>query len=92
MIYRRNERFLKAFRSSPREIQTKAIKAFTLFQTDPQHPSLGIEKIKGADSIWEGRVDRSYRFTFQYEKDPSSGEILCIFRNIDNHDACLKNP
>lgn len=92
MIYRRTERFHKAFRSLPREIQEKAARAFALFQADRQHPSLGIKKIKGVESIWEGRVDRNHRFTFHYETDPTSNEIICIFRNIDNHDACLKNP
>jgi mRNA-degrading endonuclease RelE of RelBE toxin-antitoxin system len=92
MIYRRAQRFHKAFRSLPEDIQAKAVKAFALFQTDRQHPSLGIKKIKGADEIWEGRVDRAYRFTFHYETNPDNGEVICVFRNIDHHDECLKNP
>lgn len=92
MIYRRTQRFHKAFCALPAEIQAKAAKAFLLFQADRQHPSLGTKKIKGAEEIWEGRVDRAYRFTFHYENDPTSGETICIFRNIDHHDECLKNP
>ena len=92
MIYRRTQRFHKAFRALPAEIQAKAAKTFLLFQADRQHPSLGIKKIKGAEEIWEGRVDKAYRFTFHYENDPASGETICIFRNIDHHDECLKNP
>jgi len=92
MIYRRTQRFHKAFRALPAEIQAKAAKAFLLFQADRQHPSLGIKKIKGAEEIWEGRVDRAYRFTFHYETDPTRGETICIFRNIDHPDECLKNP
>ena len=92
MIYRRSQRFHKAFRSLPAPIQAKAVKAFALFAADPQHPSLGIKKIKGAENIWEGRVDRAYRFTFHYETETGSGETICVVRNIDNHDDCLKNP
>jgi len=92
MIYRRSQHFLKAFRSLPPPIQAKAVKAFALFASDPHHPSLGIKKIKGVENTWEGRVDRSYRFTFHYETDPASGVLICVFRNIDNHDECLKNP
>jgi hypothetical protein len=92
MIYRRTQHFHKAFSALPDEIQIKATKAFLLFQTNHQHPSLGIKKIKGTEDIWEGRVDRAYRFTFHYETDSSTGETICIFRNIDHHDECLKNP
>lgn len=38
------------------------------------------------------RIDQQYRFTFHYEKDEATGEIICVFRNVDNHDECLKNP
>jgi mRNA-degrading endonuclease RelE of RelBE toxin-antitoxin system len=92
MIYRRTVRFKKAYQSLPKEIQEKTAKAFALFKLDPSHPSLGIKKIKGMEGIWEGRVDRSYRFTFHYEKDPQTSELVCTFRNIDNHNECLKNP
>jgi hypothetical protein len=43
-------------------------------------------------NIWEGRIDRQYRFTFQFEKDEDSGKVICVFRTMDNHDECLKNP
>lgn len=92
MIYRRTARFRKAFQMLPRQAQEKVIKAFALFQSDPNHPSLVIKKIKGLEGIWEGRIDQNYRFTFHYEKDALSGETVCVFRNVDHHDACLKNP
>lgn len=92
MIYRRTARFRKAFRALPPETQKKAIKAFIMFQSNPNHPSLVIKKIKGMEGVWEGRIDQDYRFTFHYEKDPVSGDTICAFRNVDSHDACLKNP
>jgi mRNA-degrading endonuclease RelE of RelBE toxin-antitoxin system len=92
MIYRRSERFRKAFEALPRGIQEKVIKAFVLFQTDQRHPSLVIKKMQGQSDIWEGRIDQNYRFTFQYKTDEATGEVMCIFRNVDNHDECLKNP
>lgn len=92
MIYRRSERFHTAFRNLPRDGQYKVSKAFTLFREKPEHPSLVIKKIKGREGIWEGRIDQQYRFTFHYDKDETTGETVCVFRNLDNHDACLKNP
>jgi len=92
MIFRRTARFKKAYQTLPKEIQQKAVRIFYLLKEDPSHPSLGIKKIKGMEGIWEGRINRSYRFTFHYEKEPQTGEMVCVFRNIDNHNECLKNP
>ena len=47
--------------------------------------------MQGRDGIGEARIDQKYRFTFHYEK-LGQGEILCVLRNVDNHDECLKNP
>jgi len=91
MIFRRTERFRKAFRSLPANIQSKTLKAFALFGQNQRHPSLQIKKMQGRDGIWEARIDQKYRFTFHYEKR-GQAEILCVLRNVDNHDECLKNP
>lgn len=90
MIYRRTERFKHAFASLPQSIRAKVHKAFLLFQQNPNHPSLHIKRVQGAQGIWEGRIDRQYRFTFHYEE--RDGKTVCVFRNVDNHDECLKNP
>ena len=92
MIYRRTVRFRNAFLALPPEIQLKGFKAFELFKQNQNHPSLRIKKVKGREGIWEGRIDQAYRFTFHFEKNVQAGEVVCVFRNIDDHDACLKNP
>ena len=92
MIYRRTERFRKAFKALPRAVQEKVVKAFALFQQDQRHPSLLIKKMQGRAGIWEGRIDQDYRFTYHYEKGRFPDEIVCVFRNVDSHDECLKNP
>lgn len=86
MIYRRTERFRKSFATLPKHIQEKAAKAFSLFQRDPNHPSLVVKKMKGKAGVWEGRVDETYRFTFHYDKDHVKGDTVCVFRNIGPHD------
>lgn len=92
MIFYRSERFKRAFQGLPTGTQKKALKAFAMFADNPRHPSLHITKIEGFEDIWEGRIDRQYRFTFHYETLANSEEIICVFRNVDNHDECLKNP
>jgi len=91
MIYRRTARFTKALRALPGEIQAKTLKALVLFGKDWRHPSLHAKKMEGRHGIWEVRVDQKYRFTLHYEKG-AAGEGICVLRNVDNHDECLKNP
>jgi len=92
VIFRRSQRFKRAFQALPASAQRKALKAFALFAENPRHPSLQIKKIKGTEAVWEGRINRHYRFTFHYETLPDSAEVVCVFRNVDNHDEYLKNP
>jgi len=91
VIFRRTERFLKAFRSLPAGIQRKMLKALALFGQNQRYPSLEVKRLQGRDGVWEARVDQKYRFTHHYEKS-ASGEPVCVLRNVDSHDDCLKNP
>jgi mRNA-degrading endonuclease RelE of RelBE toxin-antitoxin system len=77
--------FDEDYHSLPELIKDRADKQFALFLENPHHPSLRIKKIKGHTNIWEGRITKSYRFTFQI-----SGEIY-LLRRIGTHDI-LKTP
>jgi len=90
MIFIRSERFKRAFQALPKEVQKKAVRALRLMASDMHYPALVVKKVQGYPDIWEARVDIKYRLTFQYEQ--KEGETICILRNIDNHDECLKNP
>ncbi len=92
MIYRRSPQFKKSFKTLPKTIQQKAAKAFKLFRSNPQHPSLGVKKIKGRANIWEGRIDDFYRFTFEFRTHPDNDETVCLFRNIGRHDIIDHAP
>ena len=87
--FRDSHRFKKGFRTVPADVQKKAIKAFRFLASDPRHPSLGIKKIKGVKVIWEGLIDRSYRFTFLFEAEEGAGEMVCVVRNVDSQDEYL---
>ena len=79
-------RFKKAYQQLPPNIQNKVKKALRLLDEDPRYPSLRVKPIQGTDKIYEGRIDRKYRFSFEFNGDDK------ILRNVDNHDECLKNP
>jgi mRNA-degrading endonuclease RelE of RelBE toxin-antitoxin system len=81
------ETFWNLYKELPASIQKKAKKALRLLAENPRHPSLQTEPIQGAPGIYEARVDKKYRMS--YERLP--GDLLRI-RVIGNHDEVLKNP
>jgi mRNA-degrading endonuclease RelE of RelBE toxin-antitoxin system len=77
--------FEKDYNALPETVKERADKQFFLLLENPDHPSLRLKKIKGHPSIWEGRITKSYRFTFQI-----SGDVY-LLRRIGTHDI-LKTP
>ena len=61
----REPRFIKEFAALPPAIQKRAKKQLALFLQNPRHPSVYAKKMKGKGNIWEGRITRDYRFTFE---------------------------
>ena len=45
----------------------------------------------GFEGIWEGHISQSYVFTFEWLKDPQTGEPIAYFRRIGQH-AIYDNP
>ena len=77
--------FVRNYRKMPQQIQQATDKQLELLLSNPQHPSLNIKKMQDPRHIWEGRISRSYRFTFQIEND------TYILRKIGTHNT-LKKP
>ena len=77
--------FDEDYSALPETVKDRADKQIALLMKNPHHPSLRLKKIKGHPNIWEGRVTKSYRFTFQI-----TGEIY-LFRRIGTHNI-LKTP
>jgi mRNA interferase RelE/StbE len=81
------ERFRKSVLELEPEIREKLKKQVGLLAADPRHPSLRVKKIRGTASVFEARVDREFRFTFEYGERQ---EI--ILRVVGPHDPTLKKP
>ena len=86
MIFQWQTRARKDYQALPKDLQEKADKALRLFAQNPRHPALHTEKIDHHRNIWSGRVDRGYRFTFQW----ISGGIL--LRRFGSHDEAYRRP
>ena len=85
MQIKTTQEFIKDYKNLPPLIQKRTDEKLRLLLSNPQHPSLGIKKMKGFSEIWEGRITENYRFTFQIQ-----GETF-ILRKIGTHDL-LKRP
>ena len=83
----RTERFKKSVLELDLRTQQKLKKQLKLLVSNPRNPSLRVKKIKGTRSIFEARINDSYRFTFEYgEKD----EI--ILKRIGPQNAAFRKP
>jgi mRNA-degrading endonuclease RelE of RelBE toxin-antitoxin system len=77
--------FIRDYHALPDQFQKTVEKKLKLFLSNQRHPSLNIKKMQDPRNIWEGRITKGYRFTFQME-----GEV-CILRRLGTHDI-LKTP
>lgn len=82
----RTDRFRRAYQELRPEDQALADKAIRFLAADTRHPSLRVKKIQGTEGIWEARVSRNIRMTFEMQGD------LIILRNIGAHDEAIGNP
>ncbi len=48
------------------------------------HPGLRIKKMQGYQNVWEGRITRGYRFTFEWQEEN------LILRRTGKHDILDK--
>ncbi len=77
--------FIRDYQGLPEYLQKTVDQKLRLFMGNPRHPSLAIKKMQDPRDIWEGRINRGYRFTFQIE-----GES-CMLRRLGTHDI-LRTP
>ena len=82
----RTARFKKAWKELTEEEKDLARKALRNLGTDLMYPALRVKKMQGVEHIWEARVSRSLRMTFQIEGD------AIVLRNIGRHDETLERP
>ncbi|MFO1429401.1 MAG: type II toxin-antitoxin system RelE/ParE family toxin [Candidatus Competibacteraceae bacterium] len=57
------------YRALPSKIQQRVDKQFKFLLQDLRYPSLHAKKYDENRDIWQGRVDRDYRFYFRIDGD-----------------------
>ena len=82
----RTARFKSAWQELTEEEKELGRKALRNLVTDLGYPALRAKKMQGTGHIWEARVSRSLRVTFELEGD------TLVLRNIGRHDETLERP
>lgn len=82
----RTARFKKVWKELNAEEQELARKALRNLATDMRYPALRVKKMQGTGNLWEARVSRSLRITFQIQGN------TVVLRNIGHHDETLERP
>ena len=77
------KKFLRSFNKLLSDIKKRAKKKFNIFLNNSNHPSLRVKKIKNRKGVFEGRINRDYRFSFLITKE------AYVFINIGKHDEVL---
>jgi addiction module RelE/StbE family toxin len=77
--------FKRDYKGLPENIQEQIDKQIMHLLDNPKHPSLHIKKMEGHESIWEARVTKGYRMTFQIDGD------TYLLRRVGTH-SILKRP
>ena len=77
--------FIRLYKKLPDDIKERTKKAIELLESDPSHPSLGHKKMAGQEDIFEIRVSKNYRITYQRVQDTA------YLRKIGTHNL-LRNP
>ena len=55
---------IEQYRGLTQSLQKKTDKQFEFLLKDVRHLSLNIKKYKGYENLWQGRIDKGYRFYF----------------------------
>ncbi len=74
----------KKFLKNNKNLLNQTVKCLKQFSTNPQHPSLNLEKLSGS-KIWTIRIDRSNRIFLHY-----IDENTALLIDIGKHDKYRK--
>ena len=79
-----SDRFQKQYKRLPTNVKKKFNRQLGLLLGDYRHPSLGSKKMTNQGDIWEARIDKQYRITFQIKDD------FIFLRKVGTHEIYRK--
>lgn len=86
MRFQFTRRFQRGYALLTGEDAARVRKSLRFLAENPRQPGLRVNKIQGADGIWEARAGLSVRMTFERRGD------VIVLRNVGSHDEALIKP
>lgn len=77
--------FARDYAGLPENIKDQVDKQIRFLLADARHPSLHVKKMPGRENVWECRVSKGCRLTFQIDEE------TFILRRVGAHDV-LERP
>jgi mRNA-degrading endonuclease RelE of RelBE toxin-antitoxin system len=69
MLIRLSRQADRQYASLPWRLRTQVDKQLDFLSQNLRHPSIQAKKYGGTDDVWQGRVNRAYRFYFEITDD-----------------------
>ena len=69
MKARYSRQFIRQYADAPTDVRRAFDKQVSLLLTNLRHPSLRSKKYSETSDLWQGRVNRDWRFYFSMDKD-----------------------
>ena len=69
MISRTRPSFRRAYAALDPRVKEAARRAYQLFHSDPDHPSLRFKKLQGYENVWSVRINEQYRAVGERDGD-----------------------
>lgn len=69
MKARYSQQFISQYAAAPPDVRRAFDKQVSLLLANLRHPSLRSKKYSETDDLWQGRVNRDWRFYFSIEND-----------------------
>ena len=85
MELRLTRSFERDYSALPKTVQGQLDRKLVYLLGNPRHPSLQTKKMEGRPNLWEGRISKHWRFTFEISDNKY------ILRRAGTHDI-LRNP
>jgi len=80
----RTDRFLGDYRKLPAQVRTQTDRKLRYLAENVAHPSLCVKRVRKYRGVFEGSINRDYRFLFQITTD------AYILLRIGRHDIVEK--
>jgi len=65
----RTDRFVRDYKALPAEVRKRVDQKLAYLLENIAHPSLRVKRVRRLKGIYEGRINRSYRFVFSITAD-----------------------